>query len=1450
MSKLKNDEIRSTLILETSEAQKKIHEYTKAIEALRKQNNEHRKEISKLAATEGDYSAEIKRLNETIQANTREIDKNKRAIKDQEEKLKPVGMTAAELRKKIKELNRELANTSRVQDPGAWKKTENAIYEYKKALAEAEKPTRRISDLFKGMPGPMDIVKGAFLEIGRTVLHQFIGAFKNLVNTIIDFERANSRLAAVLGTSIEGVSKLTEQAKYLGRTTTATASQVTQLQTELAKLGFAADDIEKLTPATLKFAKAVGTDLGSAAAFAGAAMRMFNKDTGDAEDVLATFAVATTKSALDFNKLQASLSTIGPVANAFGLSLEDTTALLGQLSNAGFDASAAATATRNILLNLADSNGDLARALGGPVKSLDDMVAGMQKLNAEGVDLAKALELTDKRSVAAFTTFLNGAGSMLALRDSITACSSDFKNMAGTMTDNAAGAMAGFQSALEGLVLKFFDLREWLKNIFEAATEFVNWIGSWIDALTPLGEILGRVAGLLATFVGWIATAVGWVSKLVTQTILGRAILTAIVGVLVQYKVATLLASAATKTFYTNMITAAKSAWSFIKALGTKTVALFKDSAATLQAAIATRSFNAALMANPIILVISLIAMAISAFVSFTSATEGATEATDAWSEASRNASKQYGEQKGKIEALVMVAENENLSLERRKKAVAELNRIIPGYNAKIDETTGKYVAEKKALDDYLTSLEKEMRYKANEDKMKELLSEAEAARDAYDEAELKAAQSGRTRLNFWKNKVKTDEQKAADEARKAWSKAELEYLNFKSRLEKAITDGTITPPAVSETIDAVTDGLDNTNSTASETVTRLKEVNTELKRLRKMDPQSDEELDRIQKRIKALQEEKKLLMGKGKKKHEKGTYGEDSIDEVTATVDDAHQRRLLEISKQDLSATERTIARNRELIRYCEELNRALDKLRSETKTTHTQTLDKITAEQNANFAAMVKAQEEIDKAMIKQDAQTHSDRMKATEAFYKTQSDLIRAQTMADRDMEQAAGFYQLEQDRQLHADQLAELQRYYDTVVSADYYSTEERNKILQKTGDEMAKLKSQMLTDAGKIAEAIREASTDTTSEAGITAEFEHKRSAMVLYYEALKATAGLSADDLVALEQEKQRRIAALNYQYQEQMWQLQELTGLTWGQEYQRELQQLENYHRQGLIKENDYQKKKLALGVDNAKKYFDYYANLSGSMFSAIQDAEIAKSDAKFDVLIQQAKNNGEDTAVLEEEKENKKLEIQKKYADVNFAIKISQIVADTAVAIMKAFADLGPIAGAVAAALITATGVAQVVSAKAERDKIKNMQPSKTTATSTPEKAATATRALTGFSDGGYTGSGDRYEVAGVVHRGEYVVPMPIMDNPQVIDAVGTIEAIRRNKILSSGAPASASVPGYADGGPVQGITIDTGALTAAVKELRAAAANIRAYVVYKDIEAAKETTERARAPFTRNR
>lgn len=1463
MAKLNNDKIAVELDLKAQKAQEEIHRLAKATKELRDQNSQHRKEISRLAATEGDYSAEIKRLNELIRSNKRDIEANNRAMEKARKEIDISRMSAADLGKELKRLKGELNKTSKTLYPERYRELENEIRRVEKAHAEATRSTRGFLASLLSLDKIATSIKGFFMGLGMVIMTQVIGAFKQLTNIIQDFERANSKLASVLGTTIDGVSRLTDQAKYLGRTTTATASQVTGLQTELAKLGFTQDVIEKLTPSVLKFAKAVDTDLSSAAAFAGAAMRMFNKDADQAEAVMASFAVATTKSALDFHKLEASLSTVGPVANAFGFSLEETTALLGQLSNAGFDASSAATATRNILLNLADANGDLAKALGGPVTNLDELVNGLNKLNAEGVDLAKALELTDKRSVAAFSTFLNGSDSILALRDSITDCTGDFQQMAATMADNAAGSFAGFQSAVEGLILKFFDFREALKTLYEWGTAVVNWLGTFIDALTPVGTAFGFVVKAVGGLISVLGSAIGWFTNLFTQTKLGIAVINALVAAFVVYKLSVIATSAAVKRFITDIVA--------------KKVAMISEISVTKLATAATHAFNTALKSNPIGLVLAGIALLVTGIMSFIDASKKATtetsyltEATNKYREAVTKANAQAQMERDRLMELRRVAMDELESKEHRIKAINELNRIIPGYKAQLDSETGAYRENKKALDDYILSLEKKLRIEAAKGQYQELLkADADAQQEAYEKWKQQ-----RMRLAILQaGKAKRDQDlMRANDPYGILRSENAEMLKLQQELSGSFTDWykqqrTEQTRALEEfqeylheislTFDDLADPEPEVdpfkplNDSAKEAVTRIKEINAELKRLRKIDPESDEELDRIQKRIKLLQEEKKELLGKNKIKREPGTYGADSLDEVTNPISDAHQRRLLEINKQNLTQSEQTIAKSRELIRYGRELSAALETLREKTDSTHTKTLDAINAAQTQIEQQTAAAQKEIDKAIIKQNDEYYKNRLTAVKRFYSEQEFIIKESQAKGEISQEAASLYSLNLQRQSHADQLAEMQRYYDELEDDYSMDAETWQRTREQLEAKMREMNSNLLTDTGKLVEQIRQLSTDTTSAEGIKNAFDLQRQGIEQTYAAAVKVVGEGTEQAVALETEKQRRIAALNYQYQEQMWQLQELVGLSWADEYERELAQLENYHRQGLISTKDYEKKKLQLGVTNAKKYFDYYANLSGSMFSAIQDAEIAQSDAKYDVLIQQAKNNGEDTAALEEEKENKKLEIQKKYADVDFAIKISTIIGNTAVAIMQAFAQLGPIGGAIAAAMLTATGVAQVVSAKAERDKIKNMQPSNTAGSSgTVAAPAKAERVLSGYSDGGYTGDGDRYEVAGVVHRGEYVVPKPIMDNPRVVDAVGTIEAIRRNKILGSGMAAAPSA-GYADGGytvPAPSLSMEE--FTKAVQEFRAATKAIRAYIVYKDIEDAKETMDRARAPFTRNK
>lgn len=326
---------------------------------------------------------------------------------------------------------------------------------------------------------------------------------KSFIDTAAGFEASVSKLSAILGTTPEKLKALTDDAKRLGEATKYTAAEASNLQIELAKLGFSRDEILKSTEAVLKFAQATDAGLAEAAALAGASLRMFGAEASESARYTSAMAVATTKSALSFTYLQTAMPIVGPVAKAFNFTIEDTLALLGKLADAGFDASSAATATRNILLNLADSGGALAQALGGSVKTLPEVVDGLQRLKAQGVDLNTTLELTDKRSVAAFNAFLSSADSINALRDSITGVEADLEQMAATMNDNIQGDMATLSSAWEALMLKFSESTNGpLRSGLAQLTAFIRTLKDNVAGLVAFVSTL--VGGkMLLIFVGF-----------------------------------------------------------------------------------------------------------------------------------------------------------------------------------------------------------------------------------------------------------------------------------------------------------------------------------------------------------------------------------------------------------------------------------------------------------------------------------------------------------------------------------------------------------------------------------------------------------------------------------------------------------------------------------------------------------------------------------------------------------------------------------------------------------------------------------------------------------------------------------------------------------------------------------------------------------------------------------
>lgn len=326
-------------------------------------------------------------------------------------------------------------------------------------------------------------IQKAFLKITAAwmAIRGLFSSLNNSIQKIRDFEQANADLGTIVGANADELKRLTDSALELGRTTEYTASQVTQLQTELAKLGFGTQSIETMQKPVLQFATAVGASLPDAAALAGATLRSFGLNVSDTEDVLATLAVATNRSALSFSYLKTAMSIVSPVANTFGFSVRDTAALLGTLADAGFDASSAATATRNILLNLADANGKLAQSLGAPVRTLPDLVSGLRRLRDRGIDLAETLELTDKRSVAAFNTFLNGSDNLRRLRENLEDVNGELGRIAEDRLNTVEGSIKLLQSAWEGFVLSFYNSRGTIKSVIDFITSGIEGINNLLD---------------------------------------------------------------------------------------------------------------------------------------------------------------------------------------------------------------------------------------------------------------------------------------------------------------------------------------------------------------------------------------------------------------------------------------------------------------------------------------------------------------------------------------------------------------------------------------------------------------------------------------------------------------------------------------------------------------------------------------------------------------------------------------------------------------------------------------------------------------------------------------------------------------------------------------------------------------------------------------------------------
>ena len=290
-------------------------------------------------------------------------------------------------------------------------------------------------------------------------------------------------------------------------------------------------------------------------------------------------------------------------------------------------------------------------------------------------------------------------------------------------------------------------------------------------------------------------------------------------------------------------------------------------------------------------------------------------------------------------------------------------------------------------------------------------------------------------------------------------------------------------------------------------------------------------------------------------------------------------------------------------------------------------------------------------------------------------------------------------------------------------------------------------------------------------------------------------------------------------------------------EEMAEELAALEELHKNQLLSEKDYQNARIKIIAKYAAKageiYGEYLDKVS-DLANALQEADSARLDAQMQAELTAAGDNAEKRQQIEEEYEQKQLDLKKKYADVDMAINIAKTVANGAVAAVKAVADLGPIAGGIMAAIIAATTVAEVAAIVAQRNAIKNAS----VASSGSSTTKVGQRTVAEFSEGGYTErSANDYQEVGVVHANEWVAPAAMVRANPVMFA--SLEQMRQSGQYRSG------VAGFADGGQAGGDTpasvgtVDN-ELLQRVYDIMAkleASLPLKAYTVLSDLNAKQE-------------
>lgn len=457
----------------------------------------------------------VSKLNEEFQRSVREKGLDSKETQALAVKLNQAQTAYNKIDTELKQVNDDLAaqRASLTDTRTAWEKLDEGIRGAGEKLKTVGKQmTDAGKNLSMKVTAPVAAAGAGILKVG------------------LDFEAAMSKVQAISGSTGDELETLKQQAKDLGATTMFSASQATSGMEFLARAGWKSAEIIEAMPGLLDLAASGAMDLGRAADITSNVMSAFGISANEAGHVADVFAKASSNANTDVEQLGLAMTYLAPVANTLGWSLEEATAAVMSMSDAGIQGEKAGAAFSTSLQRLANPTKEMTKVMkdlgisffdsGGNIKPMPQLVSDLERATANLTNEQKAAALSTIFGAEAYKNWavLVEAGSATLGKNTemLVAADGAAQAMAKVMQENGKGAVTEMNSALEGLGIQ---LSEHIIPIFTSVvqniTEAIRWFGTLDDSLqkvilivagvvAAIGPLL-MVAGSLVTTIGALA---------------------------------------------------------------------------------------------------------------------------------------------------------------------------------------------------------------------------------------------------------------------------------------------------------------------------------------------------------------------------------------------------------------------------------------------------------------------------------------------------------------------------------------------------------------------------------------------------------------------------------------------------------------------------------------------------------------------------------------------------------------------------------------------------------------------------------------------------------------------------------------------------------------------------------------------------------------------------------